>query len=202
MRKVTERQIIDLLLSKYRADPEGFRAYLPEVSRVLEVLRPSSRPVSKSPFGLTDRERMHHQQRLHELLNRTDPLSHDQAVRALEHWATLVMDDNLPADAQTKHLMAILKPVIGKAPGSFKAVSRAQVKEDQGEKAFTDVSVMRGVLLSFDRNMQLLSVLVNPRKVRERRKLLSLVGAGSDPFPDVAALHDDYLTECTGDASG
>jgi hypothetical protein len=197
---IPEKPLIEALLAKYRADPEGFRSYLPDVSQMLDELNPFGRPISRSPFGLTEGERTHHQNRLQELLAKA-PLTKDQAVSALEHWATLVRDDNLPLFGQSEHLLPLLKAVLGKAPSSFKSVSRVPIKERQDKEAIISVSVRRGVVLELDRNMQLVSVLVNPKMVRERQKLLAFVGAGHDPNPDVALRHDDYLTEAFNHAT-
>ena len=174
MKKLSKNPLIEILLSKYRADPEGFRSYLPEVSQMLDELKPFGHPISRSPFGLTERERIHHQQRLQELLDKGS-LNKDQAVKALEHWATLVKDDNLPQSAKREDLLALLKEVLGKAPGSFKSVSKVPIKGHLVKEANINVSVSRGVVLELDRNMQLVSVLVNPRCIRERRKLMAFV---------------------------
>lgn len=191
-----------MLLDLYHSDPVRLRKTLPELAQELDrILSPSEKQKGDTtPFGLTEGERVHHQQQLLELLDKGS-LDRDQAVKALEHWATLVKDDNLPTFAQPEHLLSLLKTVLRKAPGSFKSVSRVPISERQTDAAIINVSVRRGVVLELDRNMQLVSVMVNPTIVRERQKLLAFVGVGHDPSPDVALRHDDYLTEAFNHAT-
>ncbi len=55
------------------------------------------------------------------------------------------------------------------------------------------VPAIRGVYLDLDKDTRLVSISIDPRKVRERRSLMEFVGAGKDPEPDVSTRHDDYL---------
>ena len=59
------------------------------------------------------------------------------------------------------------------------------------------ISLVRGVVMNLDLSMRLVSITVTPRKVRERRKLMRIVGIGRDPASDVSAKHDEYLAEQT-----
>lgn len=85
-----------------------------------------------------------------------------------------------------------MKVALGKSPGSYKRKTTVPVGQEDGD-ALDHVSVLRGVYLDLDRERRLVSISINPRKVRERKKLMSIVGIGKDPQPDVAARHDDYL---------
>ena len=62
----------------------------------------------------------------------------------------------------------------------------------------------RGVILNLDGDMRLVSATVIPHKIRERDRLMSIVGIGHDSKTDVAARHDDYLAEISphGDGAG
>ncbi|MFH1560349.1 MAG: hypothetical protein ABID84_02925 [Chloroflexota bacterium] len=190
--------LIELLLHKYRADPQGFCKYLPEVAQELDAMFPHSHP-SRSPFGLTEHEHAHRQQALSQVLSRLDDatLTSEEAVRGLEHCATLIEDDSLPREATHEILSRMVRAVIGKSPGSVKKSTTVPIGESQKrkEEALKHVSLVRGVLLDLTRDMRLVSVSINPHKIRERRKVLRLVGIASDSGHDVAQRHDDYLAE-------
>ena len=196
-----EERLIDLLQAKYREDPEGFRKYLPGAAELLPELPPKqSRP--RSPFGLTERELSYHRNGLSEVLARIDEgtLTSGEAVQGLRHCAALIRDDNLPYgwDESLSHemgcevLKGLLRVALGKSPGSYKTKTTVPVGEGGGP-VVEQVSVIMGVLLDLDTNRRLVSVSIHPGKYRKRRKLMEFVGASSDPEPDVALRHDDYL---------
>ena len=89
-------------------------------------------------------------------------------------------------------LKGLLKAALGKSPGSYKAKTTAPVGEGGGP-VVEQVSVIMGVFLGLDTNRRLVSVTIRPGKYRKRRKLMEFVGGSSDPQPDVALRHDDYL---------
>ncbi len=90
-------------------------------------------------------------------------------------------------------LKSLVKAAIGKAPGSYKSDATVPLVDGSGGPVQERVSVIRGVFLNFDGNERLVSISIDPRKYRERRKLMAFVGASRDPMPDVALRHDDYL---------
>lgn len=191
-----QKELLELLFSKYQADPEGFRSYMPEAAQLLDAMYPPRRP-SRSPFGLTERERAHHLAALREVLEGLEEssISPKEAVKGLQHCATLIQDDNLPEDVGYETLVFLMKAAIGKSPGTFKSAKTVLVMGDEGREVINRVSLVRGVTLDLDRNMRLVSITVAPTKVRERRKLLKLIGLGQDIASDVALRHDDYLAE-------
>lgn len=188
------QQLLDLLLAKYRTDPEKFRSYLPEVAQTLDALYPHHH-VSRNPFGLTEHERSHRLQALHQVLESLSDgtATPEKAIRGLEHCATLIEDDSLPPEVDYAVLNKLVRAVIGKSPGSFKSASVIPVQEHLKDKVVHRVAVLRGVTLELTWDRRLVSIAINPRKVQERRKLLQFVGTASDPASDVALLHDDYL---------
>lgn len=118
----------------------------------------------------------------------------EESVKGLEHCAFLIRDDNLPAEADYEVLCALFKAAFGKRPASFKKSEMIEVTDGHAaDDVVHRFSLVRGVSLELDREMRLISVSVSPRKVRQRRKLLSFVGAGQDADPDVARRHDEYL---------
>ena len=188
-----EKQLIQLLQAKRREDPKGFSKYLPGVEELLPEL-PKRR--FRSPFGLTERERSYHRDGLAEALARLEAgaIGAEKAVKALQHCAELIRDDNLPA-IESRHAVMnqFIKLVIGKAPGSYKAKTTIPMGEDPNAVVLEQVSVIRGVYLNLGKSNRLVSISVHPGKVRERRELMKIVGIGTDPASDVAARHDDYL---------
>ena len=89
----------------------------------------------------------------------------------------------------------LLKSAIGKSPGSFTKNSTVLIDETRKGDPGYHASVIRGVVLNLDTEMRLVSITVTPRRFRERKKMMSLVGIGRDPKSDVARRHDDYLAE-------
>ena len=196
-----EKRLIDLLQARYREDPKGFRKYLPGAAELLPE-QPPRRSRPRSPFGLTGRELSFHRNGLSEVLAKLDErtLTPGEAAKGLQHCAALIRDDNLPYgwDESLSHQMGyevlkgLLRAALGKSPGSYKAKTTVPVGEGGGP-VVEQVSVIMGVFLDLDTNRRLVSVSIHPGKYRKRRKLMEFVGASSDPEPDVALRHDDYL---------
>ena len=196
-----EKRLIDLLQAKYREDPKGFRKYLPGAAELLPE-QPPTRSRTRTTFGLTERERSYHRAGLSEVLGKLDDstITANEAVKGLQHCAALIKDDNLPYgwDESLSHEMgyevkkALLRAALGKSPGSYTSKTTVPFTGDGGP-VLESVSVIMGVLLNLDRNRRLVSVSIDPGKYRARRKAMAIVGIGSDPNPDVALRHDDYL---------
>ena len=196
-----EKRLIDLLKAKYREDPKGFRRYLPGAAELLPE-QPPTRSRARSTFGLTERERSYHRAGLSEVLGKLDDgtVTADEAVKGLQHSAALIKDDNLPYgwDENLSHEMGyevkkgLLKAALGKSPGSYRSKTTVPVSGD-GSPVLESVSVIMGVFLNLDGDGRLVSVSIDPGKYRARRKAMAIVGMSSDPNPDVALRHDDYL---------
>ena len=198
---IREEHLIDLLQAKYREDPKGFRKYLPGAAELLPE-QPTRRSRPKSPFGLTEMELSYRKEGLAEVLCRLDEgtLTPGDALTGLQHCATLIRDNNLQYgwDEVLSHemgyevLKSLLTVAIGKSPGSYK--SKTTVPVGEGDSPIVEqVSVIKGVRLGLDINRRLVSVSIHPGEYRERRKLMAIVGIGSDTSSDVALRHDDYL---------
>ena len=186
-------RLIALLQAKRRADPQGFREYLPGVSELLPAL-PASRRSTRSPFGLTERERAYHRDGLADALGKlaAKTVTADEAAQGLQHCANLIRDDNLPEEVGYEVLKGLIRAALGKSPGSYRTKTTVPLGAGGG-RVLEQVSAIRGVYLDLDRERCLVSVSIHPGKVRERRQLMKFVGASKDPAPDVAARHDDYL---------
>lgn len=196
----TESAVFGHMLSKYQTDPEWVKRHLPEIGEIMSrTVSPPRMP--QSPFGLTERERAFHIESLPRV-DGLDELQPEDAVKALERCAALIRDDSLPFEFNHDALVRLFKAAFDKTPGSFKTNTVIPInQEDGGDDAVHHASLVRGVVLNLDLNMKLLSVAITPRKVRERKKLMGIVGIGHDPMRDVAARHDDYLAEQSPHAS-
>lgn len=190
---VQERNLIELLQARYREDPKGFREYLPGVAELLPESS-TARGETKSPFGLTKSDIAFHRAGLADVLDKmeTGSTTAREAVKALQHCAALIVDDNLPEETNYEKLKRLISTGIGRSPESFKSEATIQIGERNGD-VHERVSAIRGVYLELDRRRRLVSISINPRKVRERRELMRFVGASKDPDPHVSSRHDDYL---------
>ena len=190
---VKERNLIELLQARYREDPKGFREYLPGVAELLP--EPSSRRVrTESPFRLTEYEIAIHRAGLADILDKmeTGSATAPEAIKALQHCAVLIVDDSLPEEANYEKLKRLISTGIGRSPESFKSEATIQIGEGFGD-VHERISGIRGVYLDLDRRMRLVSISIDPRKVRERRRLMEFVGPSRDPDPLASLRHDDYL---------
>ena len=196
---VQTKKLINLLQAKRRDDPKGFRKYLPGVEELLPPL-PVQPSVPSQPFVLTERERAYHQDGLSQALTKMDQgvITAEDARLALQHCAILIKDWNLLEEVAYETLKGLVKKVTGRSPGSYKAKTTVPLNQDEGQDegspVMEQVSVIRGVYLGLDREMRLVSIFIDPRKFRERRKLMAIVGIGKDTATDVALRHDYYLT--------
>ncbi len=197
---IQERHLIELLQDKYREDPKGFRKYLPGAADLLPELPPGAGR-RRSLFGLTEQEIAFHRAGLAEVFEKLDKSSvaTEEAARGLQHCAALIMDDNLPEEADYEKLKSLIRAGIGKSPGSYKSKATVQIGEGSGD-VHERVSAIRGVYLDLDGRRRLISISIHPSKVRERRGLMQFVGASKDPQPDVSSRHDEYLA--SGDPHG
>src|SRR5438067_3837026 len=123
--KAPASRLVDMLISRYRAEPDRFREFLPDVAQMLDAMTPAPRR-ARSPFGLSENERVHRQESLREVLKRLASLagSVEDAIRGLEHCASLIEDDSLPDYANHKTLVQLLSAAIGKPLGSVRTRQR------------------------------------------------------------------------------
>ncbi len=194
-----EKLAFQILVSKYQADPSWFDRHLPEVGEIVRQAASQSRR-SRSPFGLTDREKDHHIEALLSVES-AGKLGSLDAIRALEHCAYLIRDNSLPDCMDYGSLVPLFKAAFGKSPGSFRKNTTIPIEGIRDVEPVHRVSLVRGVTLNLNLEMRLVSVAVTPRKIRERKKLMSVVGIGHDPVSDVSRRHDEYLAEQSPHAS-
>jgi hypothetical protein len=194
--------LLSSLLEKYTAEPKRFRAYLPEVAQILDTIRPQRHGL-RDPFGLTEREQS---QRLASLLKSLEAVegdhsTKDEAIIALEDYAALSEDDNVPQDLSFERKLTLLKRVLEKSPGSFKSNTRYIIAKNAEGTVAKHVSILRGVVLELTWDTKLIAISISPQKFRERKRLMAFVGMGQDSATDVAERHDDYFVETLEHAS-
>ena len=189
----TEKRIIDLLQAKRKKDPDGFREYLPEVAALLPTPLPQ-KPAPPS-FELTEKELAFHKAGLDQALLKIDAGNADpqDGVRGLEHFASIKTHDIFSPDATQDMARRLFKTAFGKSHRSYKRKTTLPVALENGRPVEDVVTVLRGVYLELDRDRRLVSVSINPTKVREYAKLMKIVGIVKDAPPDMAEKHDDYL---------
>lgn len=191
-----EKRIIDLLQAKRCKDPDGFRKYLPDVVKLLPDPPPVRAKSSPPVFTLTEREREYHKAGVSDALSklREDIITSEEAAKGLQHCAHVLKDDifGFPEDYRHDSAKALIKAAIGKSPGSFKSKTTVPLALNGKSPVVEQVSVILGVYLDLDGNGQLVSISIDPQKVRKWREIMKFVG-GSTDLPDVAARHDDYL---------
>lgn len=189
-RKKQQDSIWQALFNKYRADPKGFRSYLPEIAQELEQLLPP-RVKRSHPFGLTELERERLCTALLQLLGE-NALSSEKAIHALEYCATLIQDESLPPEVDRKILLNILHQAAGIPLSKVKKAIKIPVREG---KAIKEVPLLRGVHLHLTWNDCLVAITIFPAKLKERSRALKFVGIASDTAFDVAQNHDAYLAK-------
>ena len=188
-----EESAFKILVSKYQANPKWFEKHLPDISQIIQdTVSPYRR--SCFPFVLTERERELHIDALPDS-EAISKLGREDAIEALQHCAYLIRDDSLPGYVRYEAFASLFNAVSGKSPGSFRKNTTILINETRDVEPAHHVSIIRGVVLNLDTEMRLVSITVTPRKFRERKKMMSIVGIGRDPKSDVARRHDDYLAE-------
>lgn len=194
--KNQHESILQALRNKKQADPEMFRAYLPEIAQELEQLFPSQRRSSLPP-ALTEQERERLRQSLFQLLSKKE-LPAAEAIQALEYCATFIQDRSLPDEITRQTLLSLFHQAID-IPLS-KIEKATSIPVGQGEEVKM-VAPLCGVHLHLTWNDRLVAISVSPAKLKKRSKALKLVGIAKDTAPDVAQRHDAYLAEAIRNAA-
>jgi len=194
--KSQEEPILRSLLNKYQADPEGFRSYLPEVAQELEQLLPSRRR-SSPRSALTEQERERLEKALAQLLDKKR-LSSEEAIQALESYATLIQDGRLFSEVSRQTLLSLFHQATGVPLSKIKKATRIPLRDGEAVK---EIALLRGVHLNLTWNDHLVAITVSPAKLKERSEALKFVGIAKDTISDVAQRHDAYLAEELSDAA-
>ena len=200
--KIRRNSIMGQLKMKYRSDPQGFRAYLPSVAAILDAMNPPPRP-SKPRFALTEQERAHHKQGLVKILQKLDDggLSHEEAVKAFECCAKLLLERNGSLLPEVEHAarVKLVDTFLGRSHESFTDDTTIKIADDASKTPIAyKPSILRGVYMELDKDMRLISITIDPEKVKEGIRMRSIIGIGGRDIEgkrDVSMRHDDYLAE-------
>ena len=188
-----EKAIFEILVSKYRNDPEVFERHFPDVGQIMrQVVEPSR--VSRPHFSLTEREKAHHIEAISAAVSSPEPSSQG-AVKALECCAVLIQDDFMTPHVSRQLVLSLFRAAFGKSLGSIKRNKSIPIGGRSNGEPIYHSSLVRGMVADLDLGMHLASITVTPRRVREGSKMMGIAGIGHDLCTDVAARHDDYLAE-------
>lgn len=188
-----EKAAFEILVTRYRADPGLLERHFPEVSQIVRQVVERSR-ASRPRFSLTEGEKAHHVKELTGVSDMDVPSPQD-AIKALEHCAVLIQDDFMTPHVNHQLVVSLFKVAFGKAPGAIRRNTTIPMEGQEAVEPIYHSSLVRGVVADLDLRMRLVSITVTPRKMREGSNMMSIVGIGDDPCPDVSARHDHYLAE-------
>jgi hypothetical protein len=163
--------IFQILINKYRVNPETLRCCLPEVIPEIEKLVSASNRRS-NVSGLTEIER----ERLLSFLfhiPKDNSVTKDEAIRALEYCATLIQDESLPNEIDRKVVLTYLHYVINSSLSDIDKKSKITLSD--GVEAKT-LAILRGVYLHLTWNDKLIAVSISPTKMKERPHAMRLIG--------------------------
>lgn len=162
--------------------------------------------VTQRPKVYAEPEVSYHRAGLSEALGRLDDraIVGEEAVKWPSHCAHLIRDGSLrytgeadvvnvgvPNEMGHVVLGRLVRAAIGKSPGSCRV--RTTIPLGDGGDVLDRVSLIMGVFLELDREGRLVSMSIEPARLKKRPKLMAFVGASNDPEPDVVQRHDEYL---------
>lgn len=182
--------ILQLLIDKYRKDPQWFRSYLPEVAQKLEQVLPAEKKLDRAS-ELTELERRRLSEALLQLLGRKK-LTVEEATKALEYCASLIQDKSLPLEIGRKTILDLVAQATG-GPVT-KVTKNTRISVRGGEKV-KEVAILMGVHLELTWDGRLVAISIFPTRFKERSKALKLVGIGKDSVADVSEHHDAYFAK-------
>ena len=102
-------------------------------------------------------------------------ISHQDAVKALEHCAVLIEDDNLPTEVDRKILLRLLRIVLGRPLSDVTANTTVEISKEHSSVAINYITLVRGAILNLTQDMHLVSISIFPQKVKETPKALRFI---------------------------
>ena len=185
MKSRTQRTT-NLVERKQRADPARFEALLSGIS----ALMPEPEPMPPRPeFVRNPEEVAVRKAGLAEAMTelRRGVLTRGQALAALECAAHVILDNWMNYDLDYGAGSALVQKALGKPLDAFTTESIIRIADGEPlHRAF----MLRGVSLQLDNGGRLVSVGVEPQRLRERAKLMAFVGKHRDAETDVSAPRD------------
>lgn len=187
----TQKDIVwKILINKYRADPDGFRFYLPEATQEIEKMLTS--PIKRTHIStLTELERA---RLCKSLLNipKDKKIPQAEAIQALEYCATLVQDESLPDEIDRKAVLHFIHNAIGSPVSKIERVTRITLNDGQETRK---LAILRGIYLHLTWNDRLVAVSISPSKHKERSEAMRFVGIASDSDPNTSVKYGLHATE-------
>lgn len=170
-RKNQRDYVLQVLINKYRVDPDGFRSYLPEITQQIEMV--VSSPIKRSHVStLTELER----ERLCKALlqiPKDKKASKHEAIQALEYCATLMQDESLPDEIDRGVVLGLIQNAAGAPVSKIKKTTKIAVSNREATKT---LAILRGIYLHLTWNDQLVAISFYPWKSRERSEAMKFVG--------------------------
>lgn len=182
--------VLQILANKFRADPERFRSYLPELLPEIEGQLPPA-GTRGHVSSLTEIER----ERLRDLLTkvpRDKLLTEQQALQALGYCATLIQDETLPDDIDRKTIHIFLHKLIGTPISKINRKTEKLLGNGEAAKA---IAVLRGVHLSLTWDDLPVAVVVLPAEFKERARALRFVGIGRGSSPELSGQDHNCVVQ-------
>lgn len=188
---INKSSIIDLILAKFRIDPDGLRRCLPEVAKAIDIAYPT-RQSPRSPFGLTERERAYRLNTLESIIKSlsSEEVNRQDALKALEHCAVLIEDDNLPSMIERRILLRLLGLSLGKPLSEVTADTTIEILQNTDGTAVNHITLLRGVVLNLTQDMHLVSVSVIPQRVKESPRAMRFIGMLEEAASGSVGLQD------------
>ena len=174
-RKNHRDHVLQILVNKYRIDPEGFRSYLPEITQQIEMV--VSFPIKRSHVStLTELERERLCRALLQIPKDKKASKHE-AIQALEYCATLIQDESLPDEIDRRVVLGLIQNAVGTPVSKIKKTTKITV--DHGEATKT-LAILRGIYLHLTWNDQLVAISISPWKSKGRSEAMKFVGIAKE----------------------
>lgn len=174
-RKNQRDYVLQVLVNKYRVDPDRFRSYLPEIAQQIEMV--VSSPIKRSHVStLTELER----ERLCKALlqiPKDKKASKHEAIQALEYCATLIQDESLPDEIGRRVMLGLIQNAVDTPVSKIKKTTKITV--DRGEATKT-LAISRGIYLHLTWNDKLVAISIFPWKSKERSEAMKFVGIAGE----------------------
>lgn len=167
--------ILQILINKFRVNPEVFQSYLPEIIPEIEKIVSSTKKRGNAS-ELTEIER----DRLYTSLlciPRGGLLPRNEAVAALEYCATLIQDESLPDEIDRKVILNFISGAITTSLSNIDKISNIPISDGEETKI---LAVLRGVYLHLTWRDKLVAISISPTKMKERPYAMRFIGIGED----------------------
>ena len=173
---IWEEKLLLLLQDKRSEDPEGFRAYLPDVEQLLRDLAESP-PKNDRMYGPKGWQPSPYEDPWQEAVRKMGQgtITADEAAKGLECCANLLLDTPFNESVNRERVESLFLKATGRPSDSYH--SETTIPIYQGGTVAHSVPAIRGIHLRLDSNRRLLSIAVDPIKVAEGHSMLEKIRA-------------------------